>query len=80
MPPYIKNTLLNFLGFFLIALCLYIFISLISYDVSDSGFFNKNSSININNLGGPLGASISDFLYVLIGYGGYVVLLIGILT
>ena len=77
MPPYIKNTLLNFLGFFLIALCLYIFISLISYDVSDSGFFNKNSSININNLGGPLGASISDFLYVLIGYGGYVVLLIG---
>ena len=77
MPPYIKNTLLNFFSFFLIAFCLYIFISLISYDISDSGFFNKNSSETIQNLGGPLGASISDFLYTLIGYGGYVVLLIG---
>ena len=77
MPPYIKNTLLNFFSFFLIAFSLYIFISLVSYDVSDSGFFNKNSSTSIQNLGGPLGASISDFLYTLIGYGGYLVLLIG---
>ena len=77
MPPYIKNTLLNFFSFFLIAFCLYIFVSLISYDATDSGFFNKNSSENIENLGGPLGASISDFLYTLIGYGGYALLLIG---
>ena len=77
MPPYIKNTLLNFFSFFLIAFSLYIFISLVSYDVSDSGFFNKNLSTSIQNLGGPLGASISDFLYTLIGYGGYIVLLIG---
>ncbi len=77
MPPYIKNTLLNFFSFFLIALSLYIFISLISYDISDSGFFNKNSSETIQNLGGPLGASIADFLYTIVGYGGYVILLIG---
>ena len=77
MPPYIKNTLLNFFSFFLIAFSLYIFVSLVSYDVSDSGFFNKNSSQDINNLGGPLGASIADFLHTLIGYGGYLVLLIG---
>ena len=77
MPPYIKNTLLNFFSFFLIALSLYIFISLISYDISDSGFFNKNSSDTIQNLGGPLGASIADFLYTIVGYGGYVILLIG---
>ena len=77
MPPYIKNTLLSFFSFFLIAFSLYIFVSLVSYDISDSGFFNKNSSSQINNLGGPLGASISDFLYTLIGYGGYLVLLIG---
>ena len=50
MPPYIKNTLLNFFSFFLIAVSLYIFISLVSYDISDSGFFNKNSSSNINNM------------------------------
>ena len=77
MPPYIKNTLLNFFSFFLIALSLYIFISLISYDISDSGFFNKNSSDSIQNLGGPLGASIADFLFTLIGFGGYAILLIG---
>ena len=77
MPPYIKNTLLNFFSFFLIALCLYIFISLVSYDASDSGFFNKNSSYTTENLGGPLGASIADFLYTLIGYGGYVLLILG---
>ena len=77
MPPYIKNTLLNFFSFFLIALSLYIFISLISYDISDSGFFNKNSSDSIQNLGGPLGASIADFLFTLVGLGGYAILLIG---
>ena len=78
MPPYIKNTLLNFFSFFLIAFSLYIFISLISYNPSDSGFFNKNSSIEINNLGGPLGASISDFLITLFGYGSFLILLIGL--
>ena len=77
MPPYIRNTLLNFFSFFLIAFSLYIFISLVSYDVSDSGFFNINSNESINNLGGPLGASVADFLFTLIGYAGYLVLLIG---
>ncbi len=77
MPPYIKNTLLNFLSFFLIAFSLYIFISLVSYDISDSGFFIKNSSADINNLGGPLGAKISDFLYTIFGLGGFLVLIIG---
>ena len=77
MPPYIKNTLTNFLSFFLIAFSLYIFVSLVSYDISDSGFFNKNSNETLNNLGGPLGAKISDFLYTIFGFGGYLVLLVG---
>ena len=77
MPPYIKNTLLNFFSFFLIAFSLYIFVSLVSYDVNDPGYWVKNSSDSIENLGGPLGATIADFLYTLIGYGGYILLLIG---
>ena len=77
MPPYIKNTLLNFFSFFLIAFSLYIFVSLVSYDVNDSGYWVKNSSDSIENLGGPLGATIADFLYTLIGFGGYILLLIG---
>ena len=77
MPPYIKKTFLNFFSFILLAFSLYIFISLVSYDSSDSGFFSKNSSEIINNLGGPLGATVSDFLFTLFGYGSYLFLLIG---
>ncbi len=77
MPPYIKKTFLNFFSFFLLAFSLYIFISLVSYDSSDSGFFSKNSSEIINNLGGPLGATVSDFLFTLFGYGSYLFLFIG---
>ena len=68
LTPYIKNTLLNFFSYFLIGLSLYILIVLVSYNPSDSGFFNTNSSDAVFNLGGPLGAKISDFLFTLIGY------------
>jgi S-DNA-T family DNA segregation ATPase FtsK/SpoIIIE len=74
---YIKNTLLNFFSFFLIAFSLYIFITLVSYDPTDPAFFNKSSSVLINNLGGPLGANISDFLFTLIGLGSFLLLVIG---
>ena len=74
---YFKNTLLNFFSFFLIAFSLFIFIALVSYESSDPAFFNKSSSTTILNLGGPLGANISDFLFTLIGMGSYLILLIG---
>ena len=74
---YFKNTLLNFFSFFLIAFSLFIFIALVSYESSDPAFFNKSSSTTILNLGGPLGANISDFLFTIIGMGSYLILLIG---
>ena len=77
LTPYIKNTLLNFFSYFLIGLSLYILIVLVSYNPSDSGFFNTNSSHAVINLGGPLGAKISDFLFTLIGYSSYGLLIIG---
>ena len=77
LSNYVKNTLLNFLSFFLIAFSLYIFIALISYDPTDSAFFYKSSSNIINNLGGPLGANISDFLFTIFGLGSYLVLSVG---
>ena len=76
MPPNIKNTLISFFSFFLIAFSLYIFISLLSYDSSDSGYWYRDSSSTVNNLGGPLGAFISDYLFSLIGFGSYLLLLI----
>ena len=75
---YVRNTLFNFLSFFLIAFSLYIFIALVSYDSSDPAFFNKTSSLNINNLGGPLGANVSDFLFTIFGQASFLILLIGI--
>ncbi|MBA4724021.1 MAG: DNA translocase FtsK [Gammaproteobacteria bacterium] len=77
LTPYIKNTLLNFFSYFLIGLSLYILIVLVSYNPSDSGFFNTNSSDAVINLGGPLGAKISDFLFTLFGYSSYGLLIIG---
>jgi S-DNA-T family DNA segregation ATPase FtsK/SpoIIIE len=77
ITPYIKNTLLNFFSYFLIGLSLYILIVLVSYNPSDSGFFNTNSSDAVFNLGGPLGAKISDFLFTLIGYSSYGLLIVG---
>ena len=77
MSSNIKNTLINFFSFFLIAFSLYIFISLLSYDSSDSGYWYRDSSSTVNNnLGGPLGALISDYLFTLIGFGSYLLLLI----
>ncbi|NCW10925.1 MAG: cell division protein FtsK, partial [Proteobacteria bacterium] len=79
IPNYVKNTLLNFLSFFLIAFSLYILIALISHDPSDPGIFYKTSSSNINNLGGPLGANISDFLFTIFGLGSYLILAVGVI-
>ena len=73
---YVKNTLFNFLSFFLIAFSLYIFIALVSYHPSDPAFFNKTSSLTINNLGGPLGANVSDFLFTIFGQASFLILLI----
>ena len=77
LSPYIKKTIINFFSYFLIGLSIYILVALVSYNTADSGFFNKNSSVLITNLGGPLGANISDFLFTLIGYSSYLLLLIG---
>jgi S-DNA-T family DNA segregation ATPase FtsK/SpoIIIE len=75
LTPYIKNTLLNFLSYFLIGISLYILLVLISYNPSDPAIYSTNSSETISNLGGPLGANISDFLYSIIGYSSFVVLI-----
>jgi len=79
IPNYVKNTLLNFFSFFLIAFSLYILIALISHDASDPGIFYKTSSTNISNLGGPLGANISDFLFTIFGFGSYLILAVGVI-
>ena len=65
----------NFLGFGLIGFSIYILISLISYNAADSAYFYQTNDPNVMNLGGPLGAVISDILLSTIGLGSYLLLL-----
>ena len=64
----------NFLGFGLIGFSVYILISLISYNVADSAYFYQTNDPNVMNLGGPLGAIVSDILLSTIGLGSYLLL------
>ena len=65
----------NFLGFGLIGFSIYILISLISYNAADSAYFYQTNDPNVINLGGPLGAVVSDILLSTIGLGSYLLLL-----
>ena len=65
----------NFLGFGLIGFSIYILISLISYTGVDSAYFYQTNDPNVMNLGGPLGAVVSDILLSTIGLGSYLFLL-----
>ena len=64
----------SFLGFGLLGFSIYILISLLSYNAADSGFYYQTSDPVILNLGGPLGAVISDFLLSTMGIGSYLLL------
>jgi S-DNA-T family DNA segregation ATPase FtsK/SpoIIIE len=56
---------------------LYIFISLVSYCVLDPSFSSVSSrSRSVENLGGPVGAYLSDALFSAIGIGAYLLLLV----
>ncbi len=65
----------NFLGFGLIGFSIYILISLVSYNAADSAYFYQTNDPNVMNLGGPLGAVVSDILLSTIGLGSYLLLL-----
>jgi len=71
------GTLKNVLAFFCLGSVLYIFISLISYSSLDPSLSSISSlSGDIQNLGGPFGAYLSDALFSVIGMGAYLFLVI----
>ena len=71
-----KSFSTSFLGFGLLGFSIYILISLLSYNAADSGFYYQTSDPVILNLGGPLGAVISDFLLSTMGIGSYLLLVL----
>lgn len=76
-----KKNLPNFMhkrvtegSFILILTCaLYLFLSLFSYHVSDPGWSHASpSGSTILNLGGTIGAYLSDALFLVFGYGAFI--------
>ena len=71
------GTLKNVFAFFCLGSVLYIFISLVSYSSLDPSLSSVSSlSDDIENLGGPFGAYLSDALFSVIGLGAYLFLTI----
>ena len=71
------GTLKNVFAFFCLGSVLYILISLVSYSSLDPSLSSISSlSGNIQNLGGPFGAYLSDALFSVVGLGAYLFLAI----
>ena len=67
----------NIISIIGLAVVLYLFISLISFNPADPSLISFTSTVvDATNLGGPLGASISAVLLTAFGLGSYVLLLI----
>ncbi|GAA6133410.1 DNA translocase FtsK [Oceaniserpentilla sp. 4NH20-0058] len=65
--------------FLLVAIAVFLMISLLSYDPQDPGWRQAQSSAFILNYGGQVGAFVSDLLYSLLGYMAFVLALIPML-
>ena len=61
------NRVLELSGLLIATLCIFVFISVISHSPFDPSINNLNSS-EVTNLGGHVGANISDLLIQLFGY------------
>ncbi len=55
----------------LVALCIYLFMALISYNPQDPGWANTSNSSVATNYAGPAGAWFSDVLMFFFGYVAY---------
>ncbi|MBD2859257.1 DNA translocase FtsK 4TM domain-containing protein [Spongiibacter sp. KMU-158] len=53
------------------AICLYILVSLLTYNTADPGWSRTGNGAAITNAGGPVGAWMADVLYALFGYMAY---------
>lgn len=71
--PTIKQLIFSIFG---IVLLVFLFLSLLSYDQTDSAWSHVGSHSTINNVGGLLGAWVSDILHTLFGFGAWVAVLV----
>ncbi|EDY85423.1 cell divisionftsk/spoiiie [gamma proteobacterium HTCC5015] len=77
LSPWVKRRLLESALCLLVALAVYVLLVLWSYDPSDSGFSHTGPRDRAANLGGIIGAHISDLLLWVFGYLAYLVPIMG---
>lgn len=54
------------------ALCLYLWMALLTYDTSDPGFSHTSNVDQVQNAAGRAGAYFSDILFMVLGYFAYI--------
>ena len=72
---FITNRLLELSGISLLFLSCFIFLSLLSFSPLDPSINNLTSS-EVSNLGGKIGANISDLLIQLFGYSSFILIVV----
>jgi S-DNA-T family DNA segregation ATPase FtsK/SpoIIIE len=70
---YIQPRLHEGLFIAVVALCLYFFLSLVTYNAQDPGWSHTGNAALIHNAAGRSGAWIADVLYSLIGYTAFLI-------
>ena len=64
---FIKNRLIELLGFVLMLISIFLLASIVSYSPSDPNFIYTPENTEIKNVGGFYGSVISDFLLQSLG-------------
>lgn len=54
------------------ALCLYLWMALLTYDTSDPGFSHTSNVDQVQNAAGRAGAYFADILFMVLGYFAYI--------
>ncbi len=74
--PSLSRRLREAVFLFLAPTGIYVLISMLSYNTSDPGWSNSASLENIQNVGGVVGAWLSDLLFYLFGYAAFAIPLV----
>ncbi|MGM0562882.1 MAG: DNA translocase FtsK [Pseudomonadota bacterium] len=78
LPPWVKRRLREGGLCLLVALALYLFLVLWSYDPGDPGFSHAGPRDGASNLGGIIGSHLADLLLWFFGYLAYLVPVMGL--
>ena len=71
LSPFVLKRISEGAFILIVSFAFFMLLSLMTYQVTDPGWFSRASSSSINNAGGPVGAYLSDSLYWLFGYFSY---------